>query len=143
VFSYANIGHLKVKLPVYWNTVSALVSMYIFLIPLCVTVHHSVGTREGTQFYSCHIYKFGPNILKVTYVVLDVVSWCHRVVRLMCTDLSETISDEGGTKFPESSVNILAYMVSHSEEGNKQTCFKVYYSLKNEYATINIGSLTQ
>jgi hypothetical protein len=77
----------------------ALVSLYILLMPLSVTVHHSIGTQEGTQFYSCHTYKFRPYILKVTFVVLVVVSWCHRVVRLMCTDLSEAISDEGGTKF--------------------------------------------
>lgn len=47
---------------------------------------------------------------------------------MMYTDLLEAISDEGGTKFPESSANIPAYMASHSEEGNKQTCFKVFYS---------------
>jgi len=99
VFAYANIGHLKVNFQYIGMQFLALVSLYIFLIPLSVTVHHSIGTRGGTQFYSCHTYKFWPNILKVIFVVLIVVSWCDRVVRLMCTDLSEAISDEGGTKF--------------------------------------------
>jgi len=96
----------------------ALVSMSIFLIPLSVTLHHSIGTREGTQFYSCHTYKFRSYILKVTFVVIIVVSWCHRVVHLMCTDVSEATADEGGTKFLRIIGNIPAYMASHSEEGN-------------------------
>jgi hypothetical protein len=74
VFTYANIGSLKVKFQYIESKVSCLSFIIYFPRPLSDTVHQSIGTREGNQFYSCHTCKLRQYIFKVTFVVLLVVS---------------------------------------------------------------------